>query len=342
MLNSTLVIPGVLAERAPFCGRQRMEIVITGSVAYDYLMKFPGHFKEHILTDRLESISLSFLVESMVVQRGGNAPNIAYSLALLGERPRVMATAGEDFGAYRTWLEDHGIDTSLVQVIPGLFTASFFANTDRDNAQIASFYPGAMAHAGILGFAGISPRPDLVVISPNDPGAMDQYVQECQSLQIPYIYDPSQQIVRLSADEVRRGISGTKALFVNEYEFALICKITGQTEAMIASSLEFMVITAGKDGSYVHFNGQKTCVPIVPADAIADPTGIGDAYRGGFLTGYSRGFDLITCAQMGALSATYCLEHTGPQGQAYTPAEYVARFRRHFNDNGILDVLLPH
>lgn len=318
-----------------------MDIVLTGSVAFDYLMKFPGYFKEHILIDRLSTISLSFLVESMVVQRGGNAPNIAYSLALLGEHPRVMATVGNDFETYRSWLEQNGIDTALVRVIPEVFTASFFANTDRDNSQIASFYPGAMAFAKELSFKQIAPKPDLVVISPNDPEAMGKYVDECLMLGLPYLYDPSQQIVRLSVEDVKRGIRGAQSLFVNEYEFALIQKLTGFSEAQILESLEFMVVTAGKEGSYIYFEDRKECVPVVPTDQIVDPTGVGDAYRGGFLNGYSRGFDMLTCARMGSLSATYCLENVGPQGQKYSRAEYVARFRKYYDDAGQLDSLLP-
>jgi adenosine kinase len=314
-----------------------MDIVITGSVAYDYLMRFPGYFKEHILPDRLETISLSFLVESMSVLRGGVAPNIAYTLALLGDRPRVMATVGEDFETYRLWLESKGIDTSLTKVIPGVFTASFFANTDRDNAQIASFYPGAMAYAATLKFADLDRKPDLVIVSPNDPGAMNRYVEECRELAIPFIYDPSQQIVRLDEPAIRNGIEGARALFVNSYEFALIQKATGLTEADILTLAEFLVVTAGKDGAYIYRMGEDCHIPAVPPLQIADPTGVGDAFRGGFLKGYSCGFDLQICGQMGSLAAAYCLENTGPQGHTYTPGEFVARFRQHFDDAGQLD-----
>ncbi len=320
-----------------------MDIVLTGSVAFDYLMKFPGLFREHILPDRLESISLSFLVESMVVQRGGIAPNIAYTLALLGGQPRVMATVGEDFESYRTWLESKGVDTSLSRVIPGVFTASFFANTDRSNAQIASFYPGAMAYADQLSFkdpAFQEKMPDLVVISPNDPIAMDKYAQECSELSIPYLYDPSQQLVRLSAEEVLRGIRGARALFVNEYEYALIEKMTGFTRAQILAPLQFMVVTCGESGADIFAGEQSYHIPVVPPERIADPTGVGDAFRGGFLTGYRLGLRWEICGQMGALAATYCLEQTGPQGHQYTPAEFVARFRKYFDDHGALAQLI--
>ena len=187
-----------------------MRIVCTGSVAYDYLMSFPGYFKDHILPDRLDSISLSFLVDTMVKQRGGVAPNIAYTLALLGGKPVLMATVGEDFSDYRQWLEDNGVDTCGVKVIAGKYTASFFANTDLTNAQIASFYTGAMADASSLKVSELpGKKPDLVVISPNDPVAMENYPRECKQLGIPYLYDPSQQIVRMDSDAIREGTVST-------------------------------------------------------------------------------------------------------------------------------------
>lgn len=318
-----------------------MDIVLTGSVAFDYIMKFPGYFRDHILPDRLESISLSFLVDSMVVHRGGVAPNIAYTLALLGGRPRIMATVGEDFENYRVWLETKGVNTSAMKVIPGVFTASFFANTDRANAQIASFYPGAMASAGQLSFHDLpGNKPDLAVISPNDPAAMNKYVVECQEMDIHYIYDPSQQIVRLDSAEVKRGIQGACALFVNEYEFALVQKITGMSETDILAILEFMMVTCGEKGALVYAGKEKYAIPIVPPAQIADPTGVGDAFRGGFLTGFGLGLDWEICGRMGALAATYCLEQTGPQGHNYTPAEFVSRYRQNFDDQGKLDKLI--
>ena len=189
-------------------------------------MTFPGLFKEQILPERLESISLSFLVESMSRQRGGVAPNIAYTMALLGARPRVMATVGEDFDEYRAWLESKGVDTTLMQVVPGVFTASFFATTDQANAQIASFYPGAMGYAGTQSIKELPSRPDLVLVSPNDPGAMTKFAAEARELGIPYLYDPSQQVLRLDGTELARDMEGAYFLFCNDYEFGLISKKT--------------------------------------------------------------------------------------------------------------------
>ena len=187
-----------------------MSVLITGSIAYDYIMQFPGYFKEHILPEKIENISVSFLVDSMQKQRGGIATNIAFNLALLGERPRIMATVGQDFSEYRAWLDENNIDTSAIVEIPGDFTASFFVSTDRNQNQIASFYTGAMAHAHTLSFKNYTHGSviDLVVISPNDPRAMVQYARECKELGLPYLNDPSQQIVRLNGDELAEGVRG--------------------------------------------------------------------------------------------------------------------------------------
>lgn len=320
-----------------------MTILCTGSIAFDTLMTFPGYFRDHILPDRLDSISLSFLVDSMVRQRGGNAANIAYSLALLGEKALLMGSVGEDFGEYRAWLEEKGVDTSLVKVIPGEYTASFFANTDRSNAQIASFYTGAMAYASQLSLKDLKPGAvDLVIISPNDPGAMEQYVEECLQLSIPYLFDPSQQVVRMIPAKIRRGVEGAQSLFCNEYEFELIGKHTGLKLDDILLLVDFLVVTYGARGAKVYAGGGMYSIPVVPPDRILDPTGVGDAFRAGFLRGFRLGLDWQTCGQMGSLAAVYCLEQRGTQNHTYSRSEFVSRYRRFFDDQGALDVLLDH
>lgn len=317
-----------------------MDIVCTGSIAYDYLMTFPGYFRDHILVEKLESISLSFLVDSMVRQRGGVAANIAYTLALLGGHPRLVGTAGEDFGEYRARLENEGVDTSGVRIILGKFTASFFANTDLSNAQISSFYTGAMANASEISLEKLpGGKPGIVLISPNDPGAMVKYVNECQREGIPYLYDPSQQIIRMEPQDLQNGIEGAEALFVNEYEFELLQKRTGMDAETILSHPKFTVITCGENGAKIVDHGEITSVPVVSPAVVADPTGVGDAFRGGFLTGYRMGWDWSTCGKMGALAATYCLEQRGTQNHHYTPTEFVTRFRQNFDDHGLLDAL---
>ena len=308
-----------------------MNIVLTGSIAFDYLMSFPGRFRDHILADRLDRLSLSFLVDSLIRRRGGIAANIAFTMALLGERPMVMATAGEDFEEYRAWLEKHGVDTSAIRVIPGLLTASFFVNTDQVNAQIASFYTGAMARAAELRFEDLAVRPDLAVISPNDPAAMEAYVLECGQLGIPYFYDPSQQIVRLGPEVLRYGISHARALFCNDYEFGLISEKIGWGLDAIVEKVEFLVITRGEHGADVYRAGATIHVPAVLPIRPAEPTGVGDAFRGGFLTGYARSLSLDRCGQMGALAAAYCLEEEGTQGHHFTLEEFLERFKRTFD-----------
>ncbi len=317
-----------------------MDILLTGSVAYDYLMTFPGLFKEQILPERLASISLSFLVDSMSKQRGGIAPNIAYTMALLGEKPRVMATVGEDFGDYRAWLDSKGVDTSLMQVIPGVFTASFFATTDQASAQIASFYPGAMAFSATQSIKALEDKPDLVIVSPSAPDAMMKFPAECRELGIKYLYDPSQQVLRLEGAELARDMEGAYFLFCNDYEFGLISKKTGWSLDQILEHVKVLVITRGKDGADLYSDGDSVHIPTVPENEVVDPTGVGDAFRGGFLAGYAHGFDWKLCGEIGSLSAVYCLEQRGTQNHSYTAEDFVNRFRRHFDDGGKLDVFL--
>ncbi len=319
-----------------------MNIVVTGSIAYDYLMTFPGLFADYILPDQLDRISLSFLVDEMRRQRGGCAANIAYNLALLGERPKVMATVGQDFGEYRLWLERHGVDTSLIREEPDLFTASFFVNTDRGGHQIASFYTGAMARARELSFHDLNADEiDLAVISPNDPQAMVKYAAECQELAIPYLYDPSQQIVRLTGEDLREGLDGCDLLVVNDYEFELLQQKTGlSADAIRDMPVRACVVTLGERGSCIWADGNLYEIPAVPPKRNCDPTGVGDAFRAGLIKGLALGLPWDLAGRMAALAATYALEEIGPQNHRYTLADFVARFREHFDDNHALDVLL--
>jgi adenosine kinase len=317
-----------------------MRIVITGSIAYDYIMSFPGQFKDHILPEKLDSLALSFLVESMTRHRGGVAPNIGYNLALLGGQAVILATAGHDFAEYRDWLEAQGVDTSPVKIIPDVFTASFFAGKDRVNGQIALFYPGAMAHAASVSFNDLPYRPDFAIISPDEPQAMSVHLRECLALGIPYAYDVSWQLARLSPDEIMEGVLGCAMLVVNDYEMGLIRDKTAleETDARLADKV--VVVTRGEKGATIYAGGQLYAIPPVPARVIVDPTGAGDAFRGGLLRGMSAGWSWHVCGRMGALAATYCLENLGPQNHAFTRAEFVARYREHFDDEGVLDDLI--
>jgi adenosine kinase len=306
-----------------------MKIVITGSIAFDYLMSFPGRFTEHFLPDHMDRISLSFLVDTMDKRRGGCAPNIAYTLALLGERPLLMATAGEDFGEYRAWLDAAGVDTSLVKQIPGKFCASFFCSTDADNNQIASFYTGAMADAGQLSF-WTARDCGLAIVAPNDPGAMVQYAEECRTLGIPFIFDPGQQCARMSGDELRDGVTGATIVIVNDYELELLRQKTGLGEPEILAVARALIVTRGEHGSSVITAARRVDVEAVAPDRIVDPTGVGDAFRGGLMKGLALGLPYDTCARMGSVAATYALEHLGGQSHAYTWDEFRKRYEAHF------------
>ena len=311
-----------------------MSVLITGSIAYDYIMQFPGFFQDHILPDKIANLSVSFLVDSMKKQRGGVATNIAYNLALLGERPRIMATVGQDFADYRKWLEANNVDTSAIIEISDDFTASFFVSTDGKQNQIAMFYTGAMAHAHKLTFKehGKGDKIDLVVISPNDPRAMVSYARECKELGLPYIYDPSQQIIRLNGEELAEGVRGSLMTIVNDYEFEMLKNKTGWTDDQVASQTKILIVTRGENGSTIRTDGQRIDVPIVPAQRQADPTGVGDAYRAGIIKGYLKKLPWQTIGRLGALSATYAMEEYGTQNHKYSLAEFAARYRQAFGN----------
>jgi adenosine kinase len=306
-----------------------MSTIVTGSIAFDYLMSFPGKFTEHFLPEHMNRVSLSFLVDTMDKRRGGCAPNIAYTLALLGERPRLMGTAGQDFDDYRRWLEAAGVDTSLVTQVADKFTASFFCSTDSESNQIASFYTGAMANAAELSFRTIEGA-RMVIISPNDPAAMVQYAEECRTLRIPFIWDPGQQCARMNGDELRAGLAGSAIVICNDYEFELIRQKTGLDEDGVFAQTGALIVTRGENGSTVRYGAREIPVAAVPPHRLVDPTGVGDAFRGGLLKGLAMDADLEICCRIGSMAATYALEHLGGQSHAYTWEEFRVRYRAHF------------
>lgn len=317
-------------------------IIVTGSIAYDYLMRFPGIFREHIMPEAMEQISLSFLVDDMTKHWGGVAANIAFNMAKLGVRTRLMGTVGRDFPDYRKWLEDVGVDTSTVQQHDDLFTASFFCNTDNENNQIASFYSGAMSRATGYALKDMpdTPQPDLVIISPNDPVAMSQLIAECRANDWPFVYDPSQQIARMDGETLKRDMVGAYLMVINQYESNMVMKKTGMSMDDLREAIDLLIITHGADGSEIYTNGEMIHVPAIEPNSILDPTGAGDAYRAGFLVGLAHDFSLELCGALGAMNATYVLEHVGPQDNTYTVEEFITRFRKHHDDAGMLDTLL--
>ena len=320
-------------------------IVVTGSVAYDYLMTFPGKFLDVVVPDRMDRLSVSFLVDSMRKVRGGVAPNIAYTLALLGLRPLVMATAGVDALDYSRWLAEQGIDTSSLHICDDLFTASFFVSTDQAQNQIATFYAGAMARAATLSFRELSPSSvSLAIISPNAPEAMAKYATECRELHIAYVYDPSQQVARLSGEEILDGLRGAAMLIANEYEFGVIEKKTGLSEAEVLSHVPVLIVTRGAEGSTIELRGGQPEAPagattfrIPPArlrGPAVDPTGVGDAFRGGLLAARHHGLPWEVAGRVGSVAAVYALEAVGPQPPRYAVADFIARYGENFGFEG--------
>ena len=305
-----------------------MSVIVTGSIATDYLMKYPGKFREHIFIEQTGKLSVSFLVNEKQMSRGGCGPNIAYSLALLGERPRLMGTVGQDFGDYRAWLEAQGVDTSLVRAYMDDFTATFTVITDEEQNQIAGFHGGAMFRAHELSFYDLDPATiDLVIISPNDPAAMLKYADECRALGIRFIFDPSQQLPWLDGPQLRGAMEGAYALTVNDYELEMIKQKTGLHEQELMERVGMLIVTRGAEGSTLMSRDRRVDSPVAPPNGQIEPTGVGDAFRAGLIVGLVRDYPWEVTARLGALAATYVLEQTGTMSHRYTLPEFAARYR---------------
>jgi len=297
-------------------------------------MSFPGKFSEHFIPEKLDKISVSFLVDTLNKRRGGCGANIAYSLALLEEQPLLVGAVGEDFGPYGLSLEKAGVDTSGIQQFDHVYTASFFANTDQDNNQICSFYTGAMQFAEKISLNDYHLKPDdLVIISPNDPKAMMMYTNECCHLEIPFIFDPSQQIARLTGKDLIQGSRGSKILVLNEYELEMFLKKTGFQELDLLTLTEVLVITMGDHGSVIKTRDKEIDIPVVKPKRVLDPTGVGDGFRAGMMKGIVHGFSWEVVGCMGSLAATYVLETEGPQKHHYTLQSFSQRYLETFGDS---------
>lgn len=307
---------------------QQPTIAISGSLAFDHIMNFPGSFRDHILPDKVHVLSISFLFDSMRRQRGGVAGNIAYSLALLGERPALVGAGGTDFSEYRTVLEGMGVDTTLVPEVPGELTGSSFMITDMTGNQIAGFYPGASVIADTISVADVASTCVFGVVGPTTIEAMRRHAREFGEAACRLVYDPSQQVVSVPGADLEAGIEAAWAVIGSDYEFAVIERKTGLTVDDIAARVELLGVTYGENGSELRRNGERVPIPIVTAEPVVDPTGGGDAYRAGLLKSLLLGLDLAIAGRVASLTATYAIEHHGPQEHHYTPEAFVARFER--------------
>ena len=313
-----------------------MRIAVTGSIATDHLMTFPGRFTDQLVSDKLHVVSLSFLVDKLDIRRGGVAPNICFGMGCLGLSPILVGAAGADFVDYRSWLDRHHVDTESVHISQTHHTARFVCTTDADHNQIASFYTGAMSEAREIELRPVADRVgglDLVVIGANDPDAMLRHSDECRERGYPFAADPSQQLARMDGDDIRRLVEGAAYLLTNEYESALILRKTGWSEADILKKVGVRVTTLGSAGVRVERDGREPIVVACPAeDSKVDPTGVGDGFRAGFLTGVSWGLSLERAAQVGNMLATLVIETVGTQEYSLRRTSFLARFAKAYGD----------
>lgn len=322
-----------------------MRIAVTGSIATDYLMTFPGRFAELIDGEQLERLSLSFLVDELEVRRGGVAANICFGMAQLGLRPALVGATGHDFSDdYEAWLQRHGVDTASVHFSETRHTARFLCTTDSDEAQLASFYAGAMVEARDIELAPVEARLgglDMVVVSPNDPEAMLRHTEEARARGIAFVADPSQQLARLEGAQIRALVDGADYFIANDYERSLCEKKTGWSSDEVLSRVHVRVTTLGAKGCMIEQQGEPPIeVHAVTPDegAELEPTGVGDAFRAGFLTGRAWGLDLTRSAQVGSVLATRVLESVGTQEYRLDPPNFVARMAAAYGDEAAAEV----
>jgi adenosine kinase len=317
-----------------------MRVFVTGSIAYDYIMVFPGRFQDHILPDKMHVLSVSFLVDSLKRRRGGTGANIAYNLGLLGERPILVGAVGDDFAEYRSFLESIGVDCHVVKVIGGELTASCFINTDLQDNQITAFYPGAMSQARTISLREVGVRADdLVLIAPNDPGAMNRAVAECTEAGVPYLYDPAMQLPRLTREDLEKGCGGARILAGNDYEFGMMAEKLGTTEAELRRRVPITVMTRGEAGSVITVGDESFEIPAAKCKQVVDPTGAGDAFRSGFVLGYKLKLPWPVVGRLASLTGVYAVEQHGPQQHAYTLQEFVGRYAESFGSSSDISIL---
>ena len=317
-----------------------MRIAVTGSIATDHLLTFAGLFHEQLLADQLDKLSVVFLADSLEVRKGGTGANIAFGMGMLGQRPQLIRAVGKDAADYLTWLSDHGVDVAGVRTSATLNSPRFTVTTDQAQNQIGSFYPGAMAEAADISLDDV--EVDLVLVSPNDPGAMLRHTAECRERGVPFAADPSQTLTFLDGDAIRQLVTGAAYLFTNEYEAGLVADKTGWSDAEILDLVAIRITTHGSAGSVISRKGEADIrVGIAAADQVVDPTGTGDAFRAGFLTGITWGLGLERAAQVGSLVATHVVETVGPQDYVFTPQSFLARFERAYGADAAAEVA-PH
>lgn len=309
-----------------------MHILVSGSLAYDRIMSFSGSFADHIIPDKIHILNVCFLVDGLDERFGGTAGNIAYSMALLGERPLILATAGKDFEGYESWLTGHDIPLNGIKIIDEEFTAGAYITTDNSDNQITGFNPGAMKFTCDYNFASMDPRNTLAIVSPGNLDDMKNLPNTYREKGIPFIVDPGQNISALSGDELLEMIAGCKILVTNDYELEMIMKSTEKTRDELLTMCEYIITTLGEHGCVVVDGNGETKVPAAKISKVKDPTGAGDSFRAGLIKGLAMGKTVVNSAYIGSVSAAYCVEQLGTQEHSYTEEEFWTRYKDNFGE----------
>jgi len=304
------------------------KIIVCGSLAYDRIMVFPGYFADHIIPEKIHVLNVSFQVDGMEERFGGTAGNIAYALTLMGENPVISATIGRDYQAYFKWFASSGISTGDIKIIEDEFTASAYITTDRADNQITGFNPGAMKYSSSLDFDKLNPNETMVIVSPGNLDNMLNYPGFCKARGIDYIFDPGQSLPMLKADQLVRAIEGCRILICNDYELDLITSMTGLKKEALMKLAGSIIITRGELGSTISTSDGEVGIPAVKAKVVVDPTGAGDAYRGGLISGLVRGKSIEHSARMGSVCASFAVECCGTQDYRFSPEEFSERLNR--------------
>ena len=308
-----------------------MDILVSGSMAYDRIMRFDGRFSDHILSDQLDNINISLALDSLTEHIGGTAGNIAYSLSLLGEKPRIVASLGRDYHRYFEWLDTWGIGTGDIRVVEDELTAGAYITTDVDSNQFTAFNPGAMKYQAGFSYEGVDPANTMAIVGPGNIADMVEFTARNRELGIYTIFDPGQSLPAWEPSPLARCIEQSNILICNEYELGLISNSTGLSQQDLAVMVEHLVVTLGDQGADVISGGESERVPVIPANAV-DPTGAGDAFRGGLIKGLTQGADIKRAVQMGTVCGYYVVQVEGTQTYSYALAEYHAKLRECFGE----------
>jgi adenosine kinase len=307
-----------------------MNIIVSGSLAYDRIMDFPGHFSDHILPGKIHVLNVCFQVNGMREKFGGTAGNIAYALSLVGEKPIISAAIGHDHHRYFDWMAKNGISTDGIKIIEDEFTACAYITTDLADNQITGFNPGAMKHSSSLDFNKLNPEDTIAIISPGNLEDMVNYPRICKERGIGYIFDPGQSLPVLAAANIANALDGCRILISNDYELDLIMKKTALDRKDLMRRAGTVIVTLGENGSQVLTAGGEINIPAIKPRKVEDPTGAGDAYRGGLISGLIQGKDIEECARMGSVCASFAVESYGTQDYRFGPEEFAERFNRSF------------